>query len=151
MTLAKLTENYFAYGSNMDGAQLAERVGPMQCLGVGRLKDHILAFNRRGTYRPGGVASVEPKSGRDVYGVVWRISPDGLSELDRIEDPAAYHRQSMIIEMRSGETIRCQVYVSFPEGVVSPDPDYLDLIIRAAKKVGLPADYIREIEALRQR
>ncbi|HEY6798412.1 MAG TPA: gamma-glutamylcyclotransferase family protein, partial [Kineosporiaceae bacterium] len=52
-------EHYFAYGSNMDQAQMTQRCPSARLLGPATLPDHRLVFNRSGTYRPGRVANLQ--------------------------------------------------------------------------------------------
>lgn len=143
----KKMNRYFAYGSNMSQQQILDRCPGASREGVGTLKGHRLAFTRRGSYRPGGVASVVPAGDDEsVYGVVWKISDDDLSELDRIEDPDAYARRTMTIELLSGNSVESEVYVAFhQEDHIPPSPAYLDLIICGAIEAALPGEYISRL------
>ena len=133
---------YFAYGSNMDEEQMKKRCKSADLVGIGVINDHKLVFNRKGTYRPGGVASVEPKDGERVYGIIWKIDLDDLFGLDETEDPNAYKRITMTCHDMRGEKYDCQVYQAFPQGVFEPDQNYLQQVIDAAGSANLPEDYI---------
>ncbi|QND44739.1 gamma-glutamylcyclotransferase (plasmid) [Rhizobium lusitanum] len=76
---------YFAYGSNMDPAQIMERCPEATLVGLGYLADHGLCFPRKSKNRGCGVSSVEPKIGHDTWGVVWELTDTDLSALDRNE------------------------------------------------------------------
>lgn len=139
---------YFAYGSNMSREQLRRRCPSAEEVDIGYVQGYVLVFNRKGTYRPGGVASIErvhdPSS--RVYGVIWRLSDSDFEKLDSIEDPSAYKRESLSVMTHNGETYECQVYIAFPQDeYISPDPDYLDLMLNSAIEVDLPESYIAEI------
>lgn len=142
-------ELYFAYGSNMDRVQLERRVGEVDYVGIGQLDDHKLVFNRKGSYRPGGVASVMPALGQRVFGVIWRLTPEALRKLDIIEDPKAYVRDRKEVVTAQGTSIMCYVYLSIPEGETEPDVEYLAILIAAAEKAGLPQDYVRILKSHR--
>lgn len=142
-------EYYFSFGSNMDHSQMKKRTPLAEFISIGYVPNHDLVFNRRGSYRPGGVASIEPFDGRNVYGVIWAISPEELKEMDRIEDPDAYERVEMDVISENGSAVRCHVYIAFSQGEFIADQPYLELIISAAKSSGLPEEWINRIEQYR--
>lgn len=142
-------ELYFSFGSNMDRDQMKVRTPKAEYVGIGVIKNHDLVFNRRGSYRPGGVASIVPKNDSDVYGVVWSISHEELKEMDRIEDPTAYERVSKTVITNDGEELHCYVYISFPQGEIAADQPYLELIISAAKSAKLPSAWIDRLSHYR--
>lgn len=142
---------YFAYGSNMDGAQMLERLGSeVRSLGIGFLENMKLVFNRKGSYRPGGVASVQSEAGSRVYGTIWEVSPGHLEIMDDIEDPDAYQRIRMTVMHDNGERLVCEVYQAFPEGDFQPDKEYLEKIIEAAEHSGLPTEYVKLLKGFRE-
>lgn len=141
---------YFAYGSNMDTEQMISRCPSATKLLRGYLINYDLAFNRKGSYRSGGVASVVSRQGRKVHGVIYQISEADLEEMDRIEDPDAYYRETLSVWVDQIQSIDCQVYISYPQGGdFTPDPDYLELIIRSAKTAQLPKSYIQRMTRFR--
>lgn len=143
------SELYFAFGSNMDRDQMKKRTPRAEYIGVSFIPNHDLVFNRKGSYRPGGVASIIPKDGVNVYGVVWAISSEELLEMDRLEDPEAYERIQKNVITDDGEELTCHVYVAFPQGNIEADQDYLELIISAANSAKLPQHWIERIEQYR--
>src|ERR1035437_1509773 len=118
-------EYYFAYGSNMDAEQMQSRIPSARKVGLGVLFDYEIVFNRRGSYRPGGVASIQAAAEQEVHGVIWALSLSDLRNLDQIERPEAYFRSLRIIAGDNQEH-RCYVYEAFPQGEFLPDEDYLD-------------------------
>lgn len=143
------SEHYFSFGSNMDRTQMKKRTPLAEYVGVGYVPNHDLVFNRKGSYRPGGVASIARFEGRNAYGVIWAISSEELEEMDRIEDPNAYERVEMNVVVANGDLLPCYVYVAFPEGELIADQPYLEIIISAAKSAKLPKDWIERIEQYR--
>ncbi len=73
---------YFAYGSNMSAKQMQERVPSAQKVGIGFLDNFALVFNRKGTYRDGGVASIVDAAHRKVWGVIWSVAKSEMEALD---------------------------------------------------------------------
>ena len=143
------SELYFSFGSNMDREQMKKRTPNAEYVGVGYVPDHDLVFNRKGSYRPGGVASIVPTNGVRAYGVVWAISPEELNEMDRIEDPNAYERVQKTVITVDGKELRCNVYIAFPQGDIPADQPYLELIIKAALAADLPHEWIDRIKRYR--
>lgn len=140
------TDYYFAFGSNMQEAQMLDRCPSARRIDVGVLLDHMLVFNRRGSYRPGGVASVEGVRGERVYGVIYSLNPLDLEELDRREDPSAYRRTTEIIKALDGKEYACHVYKALPEGTFRPDAEYLSELVTAAEENQLPTKYIERLK-----
>jgi hypothetical protein len=128
---------------------MKKRTPEAEYVGVGYVEDHDLVFNRKGSYRPGGVASIVPVVGVRAYGVIWAISPEELAEMDRIEDPNAYERVSKTVVTVDGRHLDCNVYVALPQGDIPADQPYLELIIKAAETAMLPAEWIDRIKKYR--
>ena len=146
---------YFAYGSNMAEAVMTERSRRHRFLGVARLPDHRLMFNRRSIRTGSGVADVVPASGESVWGVLYELDDAGLAALDRKEGHDwAYVREPLVVELSAdGSRQRAVTYtVKEKEPVeVEPSADYLEGIISAASERGLPAAYIDSLRELRSR
>jgi len=141
-------EYYFAYGSNMCRAQMVTRCPSAIKTSTGVLPDMRLVFNRRGTYRPGSVASLEPAPGDRVYGVIWKMSSQEFEHLDETEDPTAYRREEATVYSLQGMPYTCHLYIAVPNAEDSPDPEYLAQMLKCAKDAGLPTGYLRALEAL---
>ncbi|MEV6219533.1 gamma-glutamylcyclotransferase family protein [Nocardia sp. NPDC051833] len=139
---------YFAYGSNMSAAQMQRRCPGAGLRGTGTLQRFCLSFNRKGSYRPGAVASIEPSPnpGSRVLGLVWEMSDQDLRAMDAIEDPDAYVRIAVPVHTAEHGTEYCWAYISYPDGRQSaPDHDYVKVLIEGAVEAQLPADYIDEL------
>ena len=141
------SQYYFAYGSNMSPEQMVARVPHAERIGIGMLNGYALGFTRRGSYRPGGVASVVRADASRVYGVVWRLTALELASLDEAEDPSAYRRRTAEVRFPDGTPVVAHVYEAIPEGTFAPDREYLKLIISAAEDAGLPSEYVQQVQA----
>ncbi|MCF6327245.1 MAG: gamma-glutamylcyclotransferase [Devosiaceae bacterium] len=143
------TSWYFSYGSNMNSKQMKQRIASATFVGIGVLDNHKLSFNRKGSYRPGGVASVEDCVEK-VWGVVWEMPSSELAKLTKIEDPTAYSREQKSIIMKNGETLSCNVYVAQKQvDFIAPEKEYMNLIISGAKEFELPPTYIAFLENIK--
>lgn len=148
---------YFAYGSNMDWAQLKARCPSAAFVGVARLADHRLAFTRKSANRGCGVADVVPTSGRDVWGAVYQLSEIDVGALDKSEgyrpgrDKNSYWRRECMVFLDGDEKrpVTVQTYNADPHpSPPLPNQVYKDLILSGARYWHLPAEYIAELEAI---
>lgn len=140
-------EYYFSFASNMNHDQMTDRCPSAQKVGIGILQNHEIVFNRKGSYRPGGVASVQQKDGARVYGVIWKINPSEFSELDKSEDMTAYRRFNENINTMDGKVYKSHIYKAIPQGTFEPDREYLRLMIDSSKEQDLPSEYIEYLES----
>lgn len=138
---------YFAFGSNMDPAQMTRRCPSARLVGRAVLPGFDLVFDHPGSYRPGGVASVAPAPGRRVHGVVWELSAGDLARLDEIEK--AYAREEHEVVLVGGGATRVQLYRTAPRGVFPPDADYVELLVKGAVEAGLPRQWVERLRWLR--
>jgi len=98
---------YFAYGSNMDRAAMASRCPDAEALGAARLDSHRFFIARA------GYASVEPRPGAAVYGVLWRVSARDLAALDAYENVAGgLYRRATLSVRHGNERLRAVVYIA---------------------------------------
>jgi gamma-glutamylcyclotransferase (GGCT)/AIG2-like uncharacterized protein YtfP len=141
---------YFSYGSNMDIKQMKERCPSAVKVENGCIDNYTLVFNRKGDYRDGGVASIEPAFEQKVHGVIFEITEADFNHLDDIENPKSYVRKQMPVYGYSGNELDCYLYLAIPQGDVSPDKEYLELLINAAKVAKLPKGYISFLDTFRK-
>ncbi|MCP4384985.1 MAG: gamma-glutamylcyclotransferase [Hyphomicrobiales bacterium] len=148
---------YFAYGSNLDPAQWAERCPQSPLIGVARLDQHRLHFPRRSPIRQCAVASVQPARGHTVWGALYRITTRDLAALDQREGhfpdrhPAhsRYDRVTVSVMRMDAKQIEAVTYVANP----SPDPGhpstvYVTHLIDGAVHHRFPGDYIAMLRQL---
>lgn len=142
---------YFAYGSNLDGAQMAERCPAARFVMPARLDDHRLHFPRRSPIRQCAVASIEPAAGSVVWGALYAVTLACVESLDRREgyDPqkhpgeSRYFRSTVKVAPGDGIAVEAIAYVANP----SPEPglpsvEYLAHLIAGAEAFRFPPDYV---------
>lgn len=140
---------YFAYGSCMcptDLGRTIEEDAHAYIVGLGLLKDHRLAFNRRSPKRNTcGVLDVVPHQGSHVEGVLyylpWRVS-EKLDE--REEVPINGYRQAQVTidcQGKQFEQVRIYEVVNKEQQEVPPDDWYFYVVMRGAMTAGLSRDY----------
>jgi len=140
---------YFAYGSNMNPARLADqrlkeravRMGPRI---AGRLDGWRLVFNKVARAPAGaGVGNIVEAPGEVVHGTLNRMPEAGLAVLDIWEGVAGGHyarRIVPVVRADTGATVEAVTYVALKVGDgLRPTREYLDHLL--AGKDLLPASY----------
>ena len=144
-------EYYFAYDSYMDQGQATTRLPSAVLIGPAVLRDYELVFDRTGSFRPGGVANIRPAPRNRVYGVLWRISPADLCNIDGIQDSRSYSKQLLTVYSLTGKRFDgCHIYSAAPDRQDGdPDMEHLNSLIEAARDAGLPTEYVAELAGRR--
>ena len=152
---------YFAYGSNLDPAQMQERCPSARCIGISRLDGHRLAFTRKSINRGCGVADVVPAADESVWGVLFQIlNAEDIPRLDteegyRSERPKernAYIRCERDVSLIIGgieTTIRAAIYIGNPQAVPPlPNRAYREQLVSGARHWQLPEHYVQKLERI---
>lgn len=137
-----LMQLYFAYGSNMDVSQMEHRCPGAVSRGVGTLADHRFVINRR------GVATLVPHPGGLVHGLLWALTPDHVASLDHYEgvSDGRYIQDYVEVQSREDGPASALVYLATDAIAGKPRPGYLETVVRAARELQLPAEYIADLE-----
>ena len=136
---------YFAYGSNMDENQMAQRCPDSVLVGKAVLKDYAFCLDSE------GVATIIPRRGSAVEGLVWNISPADEHRLDIREGVASgcYRKDSITVSM-AGTPVNALVYISCrPLTREKIRHGYLQKIIYAALDHRLSDEYIEMLKGVR--
>ena len=97
---------YFAYGSNIDLEQMARRCPAAQVVGPVTLENYELAF------RGSGFATIVPKKGSVVHGLLWSTTPLCEQALDRYEGyPRHYTKEPVSVRTADGAAVSAMVYI----------------------------------------
>lgn len=132
---------YFAYGSNLDLEQMAQRCPDAETVGPVRLENYELRF------RGNGFATVTPKKGSVVYGLVWKITPNCEQSLDRYEGyPRHYTKETVTVKDAAGAEIPVMVYIMaepYCRQPALPSPYYYRVIQRGFEANGLPVESLQ--------
>lgn len=139
---------YFAYGSNMLTARLAERVPQVRPAGRGWLSGHSLHFHLRGSDASGKCNVLH--TGRDadlVHGVLYELDAARLDRLHAAEGPP-YAFVELPIATPAG-TVRAATYrgrADFLDDALAPFDWYRDFVVHGAREHGLPACWVAMLE-----
>ena len=137
---------YFAYGSNINLNQMERRCPNATVVEPVVLPDHELLF--RGNSSGCGVATIRPKEGSQVHGLLWRITERCEQALDIYEGfPHLYKKAPVTVQNSKGESISVMAYIMTEERHLVPVPPsigYYDGIEEGFKQNGLPRSELRE-------
>lgn len=135
---------HFAYGANMHRAVMRKHAAAATPLGVARLGHYRFVITAD------GYASVVPAPARVVHGMLWRLTPRDRVTLDLWENVAAGLYRAVRLPVRCGGEVRpALVYVARLRPPGQPRPSYLEIVVKAARALDLPADYIASLERWR--
>ncbi|XP_008322121.1 gamma-glutamylcyclotransferase [Cynoglossus semilaevis] len=144
---------YFAYGSNLLKERLQLKNPSALMYSVARLQNYKLAFgNHKGIANSrwhGGVATIEPSPGDEVWGVVWKMNLSDLESLDRQENVRLGTYSPVELSVKTdGQVIGCRSYIMNSCVYAPPSPQYLQVILMGAEQNGLPKDYQEKLRAI---
>jgi gamma-glutamylcyclotransferase (GGCT)/AIG2-like uncharacterized protein YtfP len=132
---------YFAYGSNLNAADLhlwCNRKGCAYPLGEkfasAYLPDMELVFNYASPERDGGVLNIRHRLGQATPGVLFQIPSGDFSALDKKESAPHVYKQLQVTALtedgRAHDAIAYQVHPNLTEGgFIAPDYDYLHVVM----------------------
>ncbi|MEQ6918448.1 gamma-glutamylcyclotransferase family protein [Halomonas aquatica] len=120
---------YFAYGSNMNPARVAARIGCTRRVLPGVLHDHVLRFDKASKVPGIAHANVSASAGERVEGALFELEhPGQIRDMDPFEGyPHEYDRHRLPVATREG-TIESWVYIAAPgttAGALRPAREYL--------------------------
>lgn len=139
---------YFAYGSNLSRAQMADRCPTAQLVGPAVLPGHRIAFTHRSERWGGGVADVVADPAHDTWGLLYELRPDDLTALDGYEGhPDRYGRHRTRVHTPDGAVDGVWVYtVRDKVDHVPPTQVYLDLMVEAATTFAFPTNQLERLQ-----
>ncbi|MFN0066157.1 MAG: gamma-glutamylcyclotransferase family protein [Limisphaerales bacterium] len=134
---------YFAFGANLDEAEMAHRCPGARSTGVARLPGWRFLTNCRGW------GTIVPAPGCVVYGLLWQVTAADVASLDDYEGlpEGLYRRDQIEVFALDGRTVNAWAYFATDSEPGPPQPGYLEQVSAAAARLGLPAEYVAELRA----
>lgn len=130
---------YFAYASNLNRRQMAERCPDSKPKCTVTLPNHRLIFAGWSRTWHGATASIKPFLGNKVVGAVYEVSERDMWSLDKHEGcPAVHSRVNKVVFTEDGQPIDVVTYImrqQFEEG--QPSPEYLATIQQGYRDWGI--------------
>ena len=130
---------YFAYASNLNRKQMAERCPEAKPKFTATLPNWKVIFTGWSRKWHGGIASIKPSKGAKVSGAIYEIAEKDLKSLDKYEGyPTIYNRIKVVVFTDAGEAVEAVTYVKVEQSEETPpSPDYLATIRQGYKDWGL--------------
>ena len=132
---------YFAYGSNINLGQMAYRCPDASVAGPVTLENYELLF------RQGGFATIAPKEGKTVHGLLWSLTRSCERSLDRYEGyPRFYDKRTVTVRDSEGRPLSVMAYIMderFREPML-PTASYYNSIQEGYRQNGLPAAALKK-------
>ena len=124
---------YFAYGSNMNPARVAARIGATRRVLPGVLHDHELRFDKASQVAGIAHANVASTPGEQVEGALFELlHPEQIHRMDPFEGyPHEYERHRLPVVTAEG-AIEAWVYIAAPgttAEALRPAREYLEHLL----------------------
>lgn len=144
----------FAYGANMNPAQMAQRCSRPVVFAIARFPGHSLGFFGYSNVWDGALETAIPNPGHDLWGVVYELSFMDGQRLDAWQDARLdgggnyFHYPAQVVDTE-GKRHTVLLYKKDVLGPVQkPSREYLELIVQGAVERGLPEDYIESMRGM---
>jgi len=131
---------YFAYGSNMNTAQMKER-----CPNAKKLRKAIL-YGFRFIINSRGVATIiETQKDKDIVeGGLYEVGDDCLASLDYYEGvKKKYYYRKKVEIIYQNKKMEAITYIAEDQEEGNPRNGYIEKIIQGAEEFRLSKDYIK--------
>ena len=132
---------YFAYGSNINLNQMEYRCPDASVVGPVVLEGWELLFRR------GGFATIAPKEGETVHGLLWSLTRSCERSLDRYEGyPRFYDKRMVTVRDSEGRSLSVMAYIMddrFREPML-PTESYYNGILEGYQQNGLPVSALKK-------
>ena len=140
---------YFAYGSNMDWAQMQRRCPSSRYVAVARLPHYRFAIARHSRLRDCGTANIFADPGSEVWGIVYDVTGQDLLIMDGFED--GYRRERVFVyDAGNGHhPMEALAYMApREENAPLPNSEYKQLLLAGARHWRLPSHYCAMLERI---
>ncbi len=130
---------YFAYASNLNRKQMAERCPEAKAKVVATLPNFKLIFTGYSRQRKGAVATIMGSHGDKVIGAVYEISEACLRKLDKHENyPVDYKHLDVRVFTDGGETYDAVTFIKArQEEEGQPSAEYRAIILQGCRDWGI--------------
>lgn len=144
---------FFAYGSNMIPEQIHARCLKPELVAVARLPGHGMGFFGYSKVWDGAVETVFPAPGREVWGILYRLTIADSNRLDtwqdvRLDGTGSYFHYPAEVVGDDGVGHLALLYKKDTLGEpLPPSRPYLDRIVTGALNRGLPESYVQSLRS----
>ena len=138
--------NYFAFGSNMSGQRMHERLGWSPSRSGAILNDYEMSFNKHSN--DGGKANIMSSPSNLVEGILYSLNEEDLLILDKYEGVASkqYKRYDIEVQDYKKKFFSAVAYKALNTGkIFAPTKEYLNYILEG--KEFLTPEYYSKLES----
>ena len=132
---------FAAYGAGVNRAEMVKYCPTAKLIGTTELKNYRLAF--RGS-KAGALATIEKAKGENVPALLWEISPQDESALDRWIGVPELYRRTAIKVRRDGALVDALIFILIagkPQN--KPSAFYYSTLLEGYKAAGFDADTLK--------
>lgn len=147
---------YFAYGSNLDQAEITKTAPDAQDVGVAYLPCYRVIFTKHADTRGGDAATITPDPNSVVWGYVYRITDDDKKALEAREagyDELLDATVQLLAPNADPTPVRAFTFIareSCPKHC-GPSTEYLGIVVKGAMQRQLPPEYTEQLKATGER
>ena len=147
--ISNATFLYFAYGSNMSARRLQARAPSAELIGRAEVMGFRLTFDKFSRRDGSGKADCEKT--RDptdqVLGGLYRVNAADRDALDAAEGAGfGYEATDIVVQSRDGPRRALTYLATDKRPGLTPYTWYLRHVVEGARELGLPMDYVTQIE-----
>lgn len=107
---------YFAYASNLNLKQMAQRCPEAKAGVTATLPNYKIIFTGYQRGRGGASATIQYSKGNKVIGGIYKVNEAGLRKLDKYEDyPHVYKHLNVTVWTDSGEAVEAISYIKIQQ------------------------------------
>jgi hypothetical protein len=145
--MKKIAHHYFAYGANMNLAQMKQRCSSPKVLGIARLPGYKVGFYGYSAIWDGAQETVIPDWRSEVWGVVYKLQFFDCEQLDvyqdvRFDGTGPYFHYPIMVEIQQATLGALMYKKNILREAQLPSTEYLNFIVQGATEQGLPEGYI---------
>jgi len=132
---------FAAYATGVNRAEMAKHCPTAKLIGTTELKTYRLAF--RGS-KAGALATIEKARGGSVPPLLWEISPQDETALDRWIGVSELYRKATIKVRRNGAFVDALIYILIdgkPQN--KPSAFYYSTLLEGYRAAGFDADILK--------
>jgi gamma-glutamylcyclotransferase len=137
---------YFAYDANID----PDRLGALAPSAAFEFIAHLPEWKMEYTIPngSGGLPTVKPLPGNTVWGAVFTVDRSGIEAIDAVEATEGRVRAETQAMDREGRRHDVITHVSggADDSPLSPEPDYIELMVNGGRHWSLPAGWVASLE-----
>lgn len=145
---------FFLYADNLNLTQLKRRAPEHQFLFKAYLPDHTITFGRWSNQWRCGLATITPSAGERVWGAVFELTQEDITELDKFEGDlpeGAFRHVEIHVYTEDDQKSFVTTHVGQAIGKFKAKDHYLDWVMAGVRHWKLPDECVDMWDLFRNR